>query len=52
MIGIVLFCGLLKIMTFADPKWNWLGAVVPVGGLVMMVGWLAITVGACRPGSA
>lgn len=23
-LGIAIFCGLLKVLTFADPKWNWL----------------------------
>jgi uncharacterized membrane protein YgdD (TMEM256/DUF423 family) len=49
LIGIILFSGLLKVMTFADPKWNWLGAIVPFGGLAMIAGWLAIAMGAIRP---
>ena len=44
--GILLFSGLLKVMTFADPKWNWLGAVVPFGGVSMIAGWLALGIGA------
>jgi uncharacterized membrane protein YgdD (TMEM256/DUF423 family) len=50
LIGVLLFSGLLKVMTFADPAWNWLGAVVPFGGLAMMLGWLALAVGALREG--
>jgi uncharacterized membrane protein YgdD (TMEM256/DUF423 family) len=46
--GIILFSGLLKLMTFLDPKWNWLGAIVPFGGLAMIAGWLAITIGALK----
>jgi len=46
--GIILFCGLLKVMTFADAKWNWLGAIVPFGGVSMILGWLALAVGALR----
>src|SRR5437762_93885 len=23
LIGVILFCGLLKLLTFADQKWNW-----------------------------
>ena len=41
LVGIILFCGLLKVLTFADPQWNWLGAIVPIGGVSMIVGWLA-----------
>jgi uncharacterized membrane protein YgdD (TMEM256/DUF423 family) len=48
LIGIILFSGLLKVLAFADPKWNWLGAVVPFGGLAMIFGWLALAIGALR----
>jgi uncharacterized membrane protein YgdD (TMEM256/DUF423 family) len=48
LIGIVLFSGLLKVLTIAGPTWNWLGAVVPIGGVSMIVGWVALAVGALR----
>jgi uncharacterized membrane protein YgdD (TMEM256/DUF423 family) len=48
LIGIILFSGMLLVMTFADPKWNWLGAVVPFGGGSMIAGWLAVAIGALR----
>jgi uncharacterized membrane protein YgdD (TMEM256/DUF423 family) len=48
LVGLLLFSGLLKIMTFADPSWNWLGRVVPFGGLAMILGWLALAVGALQ----
>lgn len=48
LIGIAIFCGLLKVLTFADPKWNWLGAIVPLGGLSMILGWLALAIGALK----
>lgn len=48
LVGIVIFCGLLKFLTFADPKWNWLGAIVPFGGLSMIAGWLAVAIGALK----
>lgn len=48
LIGIVLFSGLLKVLTFVGPSWNWLGAVVPFGGVSMIVGWIALTIGALR----
>ncbi len=44
LVGIILFCGPLKLLTFADPTWNWLGAVVPFGGASMIVGWLALAI--------
>jgi uncharacterized membrane protein YgdD (TMEM256/DUF423 family) len=46
--GIVLFCGLLKVLAVAGPQWSWLGAVVPLGGVAMIAGWCALAVGAFR----
>ena len=40
LVGIVLFSGLLYVMTFQDVQG--LGAVVPIGGLAYIVGWLAL----------
>jgi uncharacterized membrane protein YgdD (TMEM256/DUF423 family) len=48
LIGIALFSGLLKVLTFAGDDWKWLGAVVPFGGVAMIVGWIAVAVGALR----
>ncbi|HEX4415049.1 MAG TPA: DUF423 domain-containing protein [Lacipirellulaceae bacterium] len=48
LVGVIIFCGLLKVLAFADPKWNWLGAIVPLGGLSMIAGWLAVAIGALR----
>jgi uncharacterized membrane protein YgdD (TMEM256/DUF423 family) len=46
--GVVLFSGLLKMLTVAGPEWSWLGAVVPLGGASMIAGWIALAVGAIR----
>ena len=48
LVGVLLFSGLLKVLTFAGPSWNWLGAIVPLGGLAMILGWLALAIGALR----
>jgi uncharacterized membrane protein YgdD (TMEM256/DUF423 family) len=48
--GIILFSGILKVLTFAGPHWNWLGAVVPIGGASMIVGWIAFAICALRKG--
>lgn len=46
--GVLIFSGLLKVLTFAEPQWNWLGAIVPIGGVLMIVGWAFLAVGALR----
>ena len=48
LLGVLIFSGLLKVLTFASPQWNWLGAIVPFGGVSMIVGWVALAVGALR----
>jgi uncharacterized membrane protein YgdD (TMEM256/DUF423 family) len=44
--GIVLFCGLLYVMVLGGPRW--LGAIVPIGGLSLIAGWLAVALSATR----
>jgi len=46
--GIILFCGPLKVLTFAGPQWNWLGAIVPLGGVSMIIGWITIAICALK----
>ncbi len=46
--GVLVFSGFLKVLTFAGPEWNWLGRIVPIGGVGMIVGWVALAVGALR----
>lgn len=41
-LGIVLFSGSLYVMTLAPVEWRKLGAVVPLGGLSFIVGWVAV----------
>lgn len=45
-IGMLLFSGSLYAMTLGAPRW--LGAVTPLGGLSLMVGWGAIAVVGAR----
>ncbi len=49
-LGILLFSGSLYAMTLGAPRW--LGAVTPLGGLSLMVAWLALAVSALRAGKA
>lgn len=44
--GAVIFSATLYAMGLGAPRW--LGAVTPVGGLVMLAGWLLIALGALR----
>jgi uncharacterized membrane protein YgdD (TMEM256/DUF423 family) len=48
LIGIILFSGLLLVLTFADPTWNRLGAIVPFGGGAMIAGWITIAICALK----
>lgn len=41
-LGIVLFSGSLYAMTLASADWRWLGAVVPLGGLSWIIGWVVV----------
>ncbi len=45
--GVTLFSGTLYAMTFGAPRG--LGAVTPLGGLLLIVGWLAVAWAALRP---
>lgn len=38
--GIVLFSGSLYVLSLSGIRW--LGAITPIGGLLLMVGWLAL----------
>jgi uncharacterized membrane protein YgdD (TMEM256/DUF423 family) len=48
LVGVLLFSGLLKVLTFTGPEWRWLGAIVPVGGLALIGGWIALAIGAAK----
>lgn len=44
--GVLVFSGLLYAMALGAPRW--LGAVVPLGGLSMIAGWLAVLLAALK----
>ncbi len=48
LLGIVLFCGSLYAMTFLSTDWRKLGAVVPLGGLSFIVGWITVAYGSWK----
>ena len=44
LIGVVLFSGSLYGLTLAD--WKWLWPLTPLGGMILMIGWLLLAIGA------
>lgn len=46
--GIVFFSGFLYVLTLTGQRW--LGAIVPIGGVLFLVGWLALAIAACPCG--
>lgn len=48
LLGIAIFSGLLYVLALAGPTWRWLGAVVPVGGLSLIVAWVLLAIGALK----
>ena len=49
-IGVIIFAGSLYAMTLGAPRW--FGAVTPIGGILMIAGWLWLAVSAFRLGHA
>jgi uncharacterized membrane protein YgdD (TMEM256/DUF423 family) len=45
-VGVLIFCGTLYAMAFGAPRI--LGAVTPIGGLSLILGWLLLAVAAFR----
>lgn len=39
-LGLIIFCGSLYLMALGLPRW--LGAITPVGGVLMITGWLTL----------
>ena len=45
-IGIIIFAGSLYAMTLGAPRW--IGAITPIGGMLMIAGWLWLAVSAFK----
>ena len=45
-IGTLLFSGSLYLLAIGGPKW--LGPVTPIGGLLLISGWMLLLVSACK----
>jgi uncharacterized membrane protein YgdD (TMEM256/DUF423 family) len=46
MVGILIFSGSLYVLVLSGVKW--LGAVTPIGGLLLITGWMCTALGALR----
>ena len=46
LIGIVIFSGSLYVLSITGIRW--LGAITPIGGLCLIIGWLLLTLGTFR----
>lgn len=40
--GIIIFCGSLYLMAVGSPRW--FGAITPIGGLSMILGWISLAI--------
>ena len=50
LLGIVLFSGSLYVLTLTgETRW---GAVAPIGGVLLIVGWVALAIAACAKPNA
>ncbi|MDB5341175.1 MAG: hypothetical protein JWN70_6794 [Planctomycetaceae bacterium] len=45
LLGTILFSGSLYLLTLTGQRW--LGAIVPIGGVLFLVGWAAVAFGVC-----
>ncbi|HAZ93290.1 MAG TPA: hypothetical protein DCX70_07780, partial [Chitinophagaceae bacterium] len=52
--GIILFCGSLYLVTFFKAQQieglNWVGAITPFGGVAFIIGWVMIFFSLLAPG--
>jgi len=46
--GVLVFSGFLKALAVLGPGWSWLGAIVPIGGVSLIAGWVALAWGALQ----
>ncbi len=45
-LGVIVFSGSLYVLSITGARW--LGAITPIGGLCLTVGWLLLAIGAMR----
>ena len=49
-IGILIFSGSLYLLSVLGANYKWLGAITPVGGLFLILGWIALAIAARTAG--
>ena len=45
LLGLIVFSGSLYVLTVVRPAYNWFGAIVPIGGLTLILGWVLLAAG-------
>jgi uncharacterized membrane protein YgdD (TMEM256/DUF423 family) len=46
--GTLIFSGLLYALVVVGPNYRWLGAIVPIGGVSLIAGWVLLAIGALK----
>jgi uncharacterized membrane protein YgdD (TMEM256/DUF423 family) len=46
LIGVLVFCGFLYALVVVGPNFRWFGAIVPIGGVSLIAGWVLLAIGA------
>ena len=49
-LGILVFSGSLYLLSVLGSQYRWLGAITPIGGLFLIIGWVALAVAAGTAG--
>jgi uncharacterized membrane protein YgdD (TMEM256/DUF423 family) len=48
LVGVLIFSGMLYTLVLTGPSFRWFGAIVPIGGVSLIVGWVLLAMGALR----
>lgn len=46
LVGVLVFCGFLYALVVVGPNFRWFGAIVPIGGVSLIAGWVLLAIGA------
>ena len=49
-VGILIFSGSLYLLSVLGSNYRWLGAITPIGGLFLILGWIALAIAAGTAG--